>query len=397
MKIADRSRKLSGEGAFEVLARVQALEAQGRRIVSFAIGEPDFDTEDHVKEAGIRAIRDGVTHYTPTGGTVAFREAVARFLRRERGVTVEASQIVVTPGVKPVLFCAILSCVDAGQEVIVPSPGFPAYESLVHYAGATPVLLPLREERDFVVDPDELESLVTDRTAMILLNSPHNPTGSVIPRQTLERIGAIAKKHDLWVLSDEVYASMVYEGDFVSALAVENLADRTVIVDGFSKTFAMTGWRLGFGVMPSCLVEPFTTLLTNSVSCTAAFTQVAGIAALDGPQEGVAAMTASYRRRRDLLAEGLNALPGLTCRPSRGAFYLFANVTEACRRLKLPSAEALQKRLLDEAGVAVLARNCFGTPYEGERGEFIRFCYATSEAEIGEGLKRLKDFFASAS
>lgn len=397
MKTAKRASHLSGEGAFEVLARVQALEAQGRDIVSFAIGEPDFDTESHVTEAAVSALRGGATHYTPTAGTVPFRQAVSRFLGRERAVDVDASRIVVTPGVKPVLFCAILSCVDEGDEVIVPSPGFPAYESLVRYSGATPRPLPLREERDFVVDPAELESLVTPRTSMIILNSPHNPTGSVLPRPTLERIGEIAARHDLWVVSDEVYASMVYEGAFTSALSVPSLADRTIVVDGFSKTFAMTGWRLGFGVMPEPLVPLFTTLLTNSVSCTAAFTQEAGIAALDGPQGGVKAMTDSYRRRRDLLVDGLNALPGLSCRLPKGAFYVFANVTGACRSLGLASAGELQRRLLDEAGVAVLARNCFGVPFEGEEGHFVRFCYATSEAQIVEGLARMRAFFAQAS
>ncbi len=397
MKLARRVRDLSGEGAFDLLARVQKLEAQGRDIVSFAIGEPDFDTEKHVKEAAVAAIRGGLTHYTPTAGTARFREAVVRFLKRERGLDIDASRVVVTPGVKPVLFCAILSCVDQGDEVIVPSPGFPAYESLIRYAGGIPVALPLREERDFVVDPDELESLVTERTSMIIVNSPHNPTGSVLPRETLERLAAVAEKNDLWVVSDEVYSSMVYEGDFVSALSIPALAERAIIVDGFSKTFAMTGWRLGYGVMPESLVASFSMLLTNSVSCTAAFTQEAGIAALEGSQEGVAAMTASYRRRRDLLVAGLNALPGVSCRTPRGAFYAFANVTGACAALGLASARELQGRLLEEAGVAVLARSCFGRPCPGEAGQYVRFCYATSEGRIGEGLERLRTFFASAS
>lgn len=389
MRIAERVNKLAGEGAFDVLTRVRALEAQGRSIVSFAIGEPDFDTEDRVKEAAVRALRGGATHYTPSEGSRDFRESVARHVSRTRGIEVDPEEVVCTPGVKPILFYAIMTCVEAGDEVILPSPGFPAYESLVAYAGGTVVRLPLREELDFAFDPLELERLVTPRTKMIIINSPQNPTGGVLGREELNAVARISAERDIWVLTDEVYSSMVYDGEYASYLSVPGAKDRAILVDGFSKTWAMTGWRLGFSVMNRKLAPHFTRLLTNNVSCTAAFSQAAGIEALEGPQDYVQEMTGSYRRRRDLLVQGLQALPGFSCREPKGAFYVYANVTDLCREKGLSGAEELQAKLLEEAGVAVLARSCFGQRFEGEREEYLRFCYATSDDQIREGLDRL--------
>lgn len=392
MRIARRVNQLAGEGAFEVLSRVRALEAQGRSIVSFAIGEPDFDTEGRVKEAAVQALRRGATHYTPSEGSRDFRESVARHVSRTRGIEVAPEEVVCTPGVKPILFYAIMTCVDAGDEVILPSPGFPAYESLVAYAGGVPVRLPLREELGFAFDPEELERLVTPKTKMIILNSPQNPTGGVLGRQELEAVARISEEHDIWVLTDEVYSSMVYDGEYESYLSVPGAKDRAILVDGFSKTWAMTGWRLGFSVMNRELAPHFTRLLTNNVSCTAAFVQEGGIEALEGPQDYVHQMTGSYRQRRDLLVEGLGGIPGFRCQMPKGAFYVYANVSELCREMGISGAEELQTRLLDEAGVAVLARTCFGQRYEGESDEYVRFCYATSDDQIREGLERIRKF-----
>ncbi len=395
MRIADRVNKLAGEGAFDVLSRVRALEARGRSIVSFAIGEPDFDTENRVKEAAVEALRRGETHYTPSEGSRKFRESVARHVSRTRDIEVDPGEVVCTPGVKPILFYAIMTCVEAGDEVIVPSPGFPAYESLVAYAGGIPVRLPLREELDFAFDIDELRRLVTSKTKMIIINSPQNPTGGVLGRQELEAVARISAERDIWVLTDEVYSSMVYDGGYESYLSVPGAKERAILVDGFSKTWAMTGWRLGFSVMNRELAPHFTRLLTNNVSCTAAFSQAAGIEALEGSQDYVQEMTESYRNRRDLLVEGLQSLPGFLCREPKGAFYVYANVTGLCREKGLSGAEELQTKLLDEAGVAVLSRTCFGQRFEGESDEYVRFCYATSDDQIREGLERLRRFVGS--
>ncbi|HPJ25470.1 MAG TPA: pyridoxal phosphate-dependent aminotransferase [Synergistaceae bacterium] len=392
MKIATRVEQLAGEGAFEVLSRVEALQAQGKHIISFAIGEPDFDTEDRIKEAACQALRQGATHYTPSAGTRRFREAAARYISRTRKVEVSPDCVIAAPGVKPLLFYSILTCVDEGDEVLLPSPGFPTYESLVRYAGGVPVRLPLREELDFSFSPREMEELVSPKTKMIILNSPHNPTGGVLEREALEAAARISRERDIWVLSDEVYSAMVYEGEYQSYFSLEDVRDRTILVEGFSKTWAMTGWRLGLAVVPQKLVSPFSRLIINSVSCTAAFTQEAGIAALEGPRDYVEHMMKSYEKRRRLLTEGLQAIPGIRCSLPKGAFYVYANVTELCEKKNCPHAEALQHKLLEEAGVAVLGRSCFGAPYPGEKEEYLRFCYATSEENLREGLRRIREF-----
>ncbi|HPQ36529.1 MAG TPA: pyridoxal phosphate-dependent aminotransferase [Synergistaceae bacterium] len=392
MKIATRVEQLAGEGAFEVLSRVEALQAQGKHIISFAIGEPDFDTEDRIKEAACQALRQGATHYTPSAGTRRFREAAARYISRTRKVEVSPDCVIAAPGVKPLLFYSILTCVDEGDEVLLPSPGFPTYESLVRYAGGVPVRLPLREELDFSFSPREMEELVSPKTKMIILNSPHNPTGGVLEREALEAAARISRERDIWVLSDEVYSAMVYEGEYQSYFSLEDVRDRTILVEGFSKTWAMTGWRLGLAVVPQKLVSPFSRLIINSVSCTAAFTQEAGIAALEGPRDYVEHMMKSYEKRRRLLTEGLQAIPGIRCSLPKGAFYVYANVTELCERKNCATAEALQHKLLEEAGVAVLSRSCFGAPYPGEKEQYLRFCYATSEENLREGLRRIREF-----
>ncbi|HOO63906.1 MAG TPA: pyridoxal phosphate-dependent aminotransferase [Synergistaceae bacterium] len=392
MKIATRVEQLAGEGAFEVLSRVETLQAQGKHIISFAIGEPDFDTEDRIKEAACQALRQGATHYTPSAGTRRFREAAARYISRTRKVEVSPDCVIAAPGVKPLLFYSILTCVDEGDEVLLPSPGFPTYESLVRYAGGVPVRLPLREELDFSFSPREMEELVSPKTKMIILNSPHNPTGGVLEREALEAAARISRERDIWVLSDEVYSAMVYEGEYQSYFSLEDVRDRTILVEGFSKTWAMTGWRLGLAVVPQKLVSPFSRLIINSVSCTAAFTQEAGIAALEGPRDYVEHMMKSYEKRRRLLTEGLQAIPGIRCSLPKGAFYVYANVTELCERKNCATAEALQHKLLEEAGVAVLSRSCFGAPYPGEKEQYLRFCYATSEENLREGLRRIREF-----
>lgn len=392
MRFAERVFALQGESAFDVLSKVQRMERDGRDVVSFAIGEPDFDTPEHIKAAGIRAIEENHTHYTPSAGILPFREAIARYVGRTRGIDVSPDEVVVTPGAKPVLFCGILCCVNPGDEVLTPSPGFPTYESVIRYAGGAPVPLPFVEEKNFSFDPETFRRLVTPKTRMVLLNFPHNPTGGVASREDLEAVAAIAREKDLWVLSDEIYREMAYEGDVPSIASLPGMKERTIILDGFSKTYAMTGWRLGFAVLPRELAAHVTKLVTNSVSCTAAFVQTAGIAALEGPQDAARSMVAEYRARRDLLCDALATLPGVVCQKPRGAFYAYANVTEACRRLGVSDSRAFQEKLLEEAGVAVLSRNCFGSRNVGEDQEYVRFCYATSRERIAEGLRRIREF-----
>jgi aspartate/methionine/tyrosine aminotransferase len=380
-KIAARMDRLGTEGAFEVLARARALEAQGRRIVHLEIGEPDFETAPHVKEAGKRAIDEGYTHYGPSAGLMPARQAIARYVSATRGIPVSPEQVVVTPGAKPILFFSILAVVDEGDEVLVPDPGFPIYESVVRYIGATPVPVPLRQERAFRFDPDELRQRVTARTSLIILNSPQNPTGGVLDRSDLEAVAEIARARDLWVLADEIYSRLIYEGAHHSIATLRGMAERTILLDGFSKTYAMTGWRLGYGVAPERLVPHLTRLQTNVTSCTASFVQMAGIAALEGSQEPVAAMLEEFRRRRELVVRGLNQIEGVHCLAPGGAFYAFPRVDVPGR-----SSKEIADFLLDEEGVAVLAGTAFGRHGEG----FLRLSFATSMDELQEGLARIQ-------
>ena len=376
--------RLGTETAFEVLAKARALEAKGRDIVHLEIGEPDFDTPPAIVAAGVAALERGETHYTQSAGVIELREAVARYLKERRGVRADAGQVIVTPGAKPIMFYALLALLDEGDEAIYPDPGFPIYSSMIEFAGARGVPLALREENAFQPDLDELRRLVNPRTKVLVLNSPNNPTGGVLSRDAIRDIAAIARERDLWVLTDEIYGELVYEGEHHSIAVEEGMAERTILLDGFSKTFAMTGWRLGYGVFPRGLVEPVTKLVTNSVSCTATFVQRAGTVALTSRPPEVDQMIAEFRRRRDAVVRGLNAVAGITCRAPQGAFYVFPNV----RGLGLGSSAEVADRLLNEAGVATLAGTCFGAAGEG----YLRLSYANSLANLEKAVARIADW-----
>jgi aspartate aminotransferase len=375
--LARSLERLGTETAFEMLARATALEAQGRRIIHLEIGEPDFPTPAHVVEAGAKALRDGYTHYCPAPGLPVLREACAEHLSRHRGLPIDPARVLITPGAKPFLFFGVLATCDAGDEVVYPNPGFPIYESVIRWAGATPVPLPLVEERGFAFSADDLAARLTPRTKLVILNSPANPTGGIVDRTLNAEIAGLLAAHDCWLLSDEVYSELLYDGDHDTIAAHEGLLDRTILLDGFSKTFAMTGWRLGYAVLPAPLVEPITRLIINSVSCTAPAVQLAGVAALQGPRTALDAMLAEFRRRRDVVVPGLNALPGVSCVTPRGAFYAFPNITGTGL-----GAGALAERLLLDAGVAVLSGTAFGEYGEG----YLRLSYANSLERIEEAL-----------
>jgi len=379
--LAERMSRLGTESAFEVLVRARALEAEGKSVIHLEIGEPDFDTPPHIVEAAVAALRAGHTHYTPAAGLPELRDAIAREVSRTRGIEVEPERVVVTPGGKPIMFFTILALAGEGDEVIYPDPGFPIYESVIRFAGARPVPIRLREEHGFAFDPDELRSLVTERTRLVIVNSPHNPTGAVIGRQALAELARLAQERDLLVLSDEIYSRILYEGEFTSIASFPGMLDRTIILDGFSKTYAMTGWRLGFGVMPPTLAHHVTRLAVNCHSCVAGFIQLAGVAALTGPQNAVTHMVAEFRRRRDTIVEGLNRLPGVRCTRPAGAFYVFPNVTGLGR-----DARVIARDLLEDAGVAVLAGPGFGQGGEG----YLRFSYANSLENILEAVDRMR-------
>jgi aspartate aminotransferase len=381
MDLAGRMARLGTESAFEVLARARALEAEGRKIAHLEIGEPDFDTPPHIVEAAERALRDGATHYCPAPGIPELRNAVSGFFERTRGVEYPPDRIVVVPGAKPILFFTILALCEEGDEVIYPDPGFPMYESITAMAGATPVPVPLREANGFRVAPDELASLVTDRTRLVILSSPHNPCGSALTRTDLEAIAAALEGRDAYVLSDEVYWAIRYAGAHESIAEIDGMADRTILLDGCSKTFAMTGWRLGFAALPEPLVEPVTRLIINAVSCTAAFTQYAAVAALTGPWEPVEAMVREFKTRRDVIVDGLNRIEGLSCQEPAGAFYVFPNASAYGGSMK-----DLVGYLLEEAGVATLWGSAFGDGGEG----YLRFSYANSVENIRAALEAME-------
>ena len=376
--------RLGTETAFEVLAKARALEAKGRDIVHLEIGEQDFDTPPAIVAAGVAALERGETHYTQSAGVVELREAIAQYLKERRGVRADPGQVIVTPGAKPIMFYALLALLDEGDEAIYPDPGFPIYSSMIDFTGARGVPLPLREKNGFQPDLDELRRLVNPRTKVLVLNSPNNPTGGVLSRDAIHDIAAIAREQDLWVLADEIYGELVYDGEHRSIAVEEGMAERTILLDGFSKTFAMTGWRLGYGVFPRPLVEPITKLVTNSVSCTATFVQRAGAAALSSRPPEVDRMIAEFRRRRDAVVKGLSAVPGITCPAPQGAFYVFPNV----RGLGLRSSAEVADRLLNEAGVATLAGTCFGAAGEG----YLRLSYANSLANLDKAVSRIADW-----
>lgn len=392
-RLSQRARELGTENAFVVLGEVARLQAEGKDIVSFCIGQPDFVTPAHIRMAGIRAITEGHTGYTPSPGIAPLRQAVARTFSETRGVRVEPDDVVVGCGGKPFIAYSILSVTDYGQghEVIYPNPGFPIYDSQITACGAVPVRLDLREPRRFVFDLDELRAKVNDKTRLLILNSPQNPTGGVLGRAELEEIADIVRPFDdLWVYSDEVYSGLVYDGDFQSIAGVGGMHERTIIVDSASKTFAMTGWRIGYAANKA-LAPTFTRWVTNTDSCPPHPNQYAVLAALDGPQDEMKQMREVFLQRRDRIVAGLNELPGFECLSPGGAFYVWPNVTEACKRVGAADSEELRKRLLHEAGVAVLADIHFGSRVE-EDGEHIRFSYASSFEDIDDGVGRIAEF-----
>jgi len=382
-RIAAGVQRLGTETAFKVLAKAKQLEAKGESIIHLEIGQPDFPTPANICAAGKQAIDDGLTGYGPTCGLPDFRELIAEHVAESRGIDVNASQVVVTPGGKPVMFFTLLALVEPGDEVIYPDPGFPIYRSLIDYIGAKGVPMPLIEANDFSFDVDHLKTIVTDNTRLLILNSPQNPTGGILSRDDLKAVADLCVKHDVMILTDEIYSRLLYEDQFESITQFEGIPERAVILDGFSKTYSMTGWRLGYGIYPEWLVDSIERLMVNSNSCTATFTQKAGMEALNGPQDPVDEMREAFQGRRNFIVKGLNQIPGISCRASKGAFYAFANVSE----LPLPSKE-LEGRLLEEAGVACLAGDGFGKNGEG----FLRFSYANSIENIGEALNRIKGF-----
>jgi aspartate/methionine/tyrosine aminotransferase len=381
MKLAERMSRIGTETAFEAAARARALEATGRSVIHLEIGEPDFDTPANIREAAKRALDRGATHYSPTVGIPELRAAIATDATARKGFGVSPDRVVVVPGGKPVMFFAILALVNEGDEVIYPDPGFPIYESMANYVGAVAVPCPIRQENGFRLDPAELASLVTARTKLVIINSPANPTGGVSTRQDLERIAAVAREHDLTVLADEIYGRTLYEGEHVSIASLPGMAERTIVLDGFSKTYAMTGWRLGYAIVPEALVTPFSRLIVNSVSCTNAATQWAGVEALTGPQDAVEAMVAEFKARRDIIVDGLNSIPGITCLRPSGAFYVFPDISAT----GLTGAE-LADRLLNEGGVSALA----GTAFGHVSVHHLRFSYANSRENIVEAVRRTR-------
>ena len=388
MRLASRMASIGTETAFEAAARARALEATGRSVIHLEIGEPDFDTPANIREAAKRGLEEGYTHYGPVLGLPALREAIAADATARKGFAAAAESVVVTPGAKPIMFYAMEALIEAGDEVIFPDPGFPIYESMTRFSGGTPVRLPIRSANEFRIDLDELAALITPRTKLLVINSPANPTGGVFTRDDVERIAELAIGHDLVVLADEIYGRIVYEGEHVSIASLPDMVERTIVLDGFSKTYAMTGWRLGYAIVPEALLTAFSRLIINSVSCTSMFSQVAAVEALTGPQDAVDAMIDEFRARRQLVVTGLNEIPGIDCRMPAGAFYAFPDVSGT----GLDGA-ALADRLLHEVGVCVLAGTAFG-----EVGRhFVRISYANSRENLVEALARIRACVAGAA
>ncbi len=386
--LAKRMERLGTETAFEVLARAKGLEAEGRDIVHLEIGEPDFDTPRNIIDKAVEALRSGYTHYGPAAGIPEVRKTFAEYISSDRGIDVGPDNVVIVPGGKPIIYFPLTALVDPGDEVIYPNPGFPIYESVINFLEGKAVPLKLAEEKDFSFDIADLRAAASDRTKLLIINSPQNPTGGMLSSDDLDAIAELAVKHDFWVLSDEIYSKIIYEGTHDSISTRPGMLERTIILEGHSKTYAMTGWRLGYGIMPAELAAAVAKLQTNCTSCTAAFTQIAGAEALTGPQDAARAMVAEFKVRRDLLVDGLNAIEGISCRKPRGAFYVFPNITG----LGLTSKQ-VETRLLDDFGVAALAGTSFGAFGEG----YLRFSYANSQDNIRKALERFADFAATAS
>jgi aspartate aminotransferase len=374
---------LGTETAFEVLAKAKALEKQGRDIVHLEIGEPDFDTPSNIKEAAIKAMKAGYTHYVPAAGILELRQAIAEYLSKSRSISVDPDDVVVTPGAKPIIFFSILALAEPGDEVMYPNPGFPIYESMINFVGAKPVPMPLKEENDFRFDNDDTAAKVTEKTKMIILNSPENPTGGVLNKANLEVVAdKVKNRDDVFILSDEVYSQMPYEGKHQSIASLPGMKEKTILLDGFSKTYAMTGWRMGYAAMRKDLAQKITQLMINSNSCTCAFTQMAGIEALRGPQTESKRMVEEFRRRRDIIVPGLNKIKGITCKKPQGAFYVFPNV----KSFKMESKK-FADHILQKAGVAALSGTSFGAYGEG----YVRLSFANSVENIQKALKRIEE------
>jgi aspartate aminotransferase len=383
LRLAGRMSRLGTETAFEVLNRARALETQGKEIIHLEIGEPDFDTPANVVEAGVDALHKGWTHYGPAAGLPDLRQTIADYVSRTRKVPVASEEVVVVPGGKPIIFFTMLALIEAGDEVIYPNPGFPIYESMVNYSIGKAVPIPLREDRDFSIDAKELASLITDRTKLIVLNSPHNPTGGVLTKKDILEIAEAIGDRNILILSDEIYSRLIYDGEHFSIMSVPGFKERTILLDGFSKTYAMTGWRLGYGVMRPDLAVNISRLVTNATSCTASFTQIAGIEALRADQSSVDKMSAEFQRRRDAFVAGLNKIKGFSCRIPKGAFYAFPNITKT----SWPSKK-LADALLEQAGVACLSGTAFGEYGEG----YLRFSVANSLENLNKALVRIEDW-----
>src|SRR5882724_1720702 len=383
LRLAGRMSRLSGEGAFEVLERARALERQGQNVIHLEIGEPDFDTSRNIIEAAIEALHGGWTHYGPSAGLPELRQTIAEHVSHTRGVSVASDEVVIVPGGKPIIFFTLLALADVGDEVIYPNPGFPIYESMIRYVNAKPVPIRLREEKDFGLDVDELSSLINERTRLIILNSPHNPTGGVLSKANIHDIAEVIGDRDIMVLSDEIYSRLIFEGENYSIVAEPGFKDRTILLDGFSKTYAMTGWRMGYGVMRADLAKQIALLATNATSCTASFTQMAGIEALRGDQSPVEKMKAEFQRRRDAFVGGLNRIKGFSCRLPGGAFYAFPNITATGWK-----SRALADALLNQAGVACLSGTAFGEFGEG----YLRFSIANSFENLMQALERIEQW-----
>lgn len=382
MRFAKRVFQLKSEGAFEMLAKAQELESQGRDIIHLEIGQPDFDTPMNIKNAGKKAIDEGYTKYTSAQGLFKLREEIAKLVSETRHIHVYSDQVVVTPGAKPIIFFSILACVNEDEEVLYPNPGFPIYESVINFVNAKPIPIPLLEEKNFTIDIDFLKKAMNPNVKMIILNSPHNPTGGALTQKDLKVISEMAVEYDVIVLSDEIYSEIVYDNEFHSISSFPDMEKNTIILDGFSKFHSMTGWRLGYGIMPSELARHITKLMVNSNSCVAAFTQMAGIEAIQGPQSEQKARVEKFRKRRDIIVEGLNKIKGFSCRTPKGAFYTFPNI----KNLEMPSQE-LANYILGKAGVACLPGSCFGEFGEG----YLRFSYANSVENIERALDRIQD------
>lgn len=382
MKLAQRMNNLGTETAFEVLVKARALEAKGRDIIHLEVGEPDFATPDNIVQAAVNSVRKGATKYTPSAGIPELRAAIAKRVGESRGITVTPEQVVVTPGAKPIMFFVILALVDTGDEVVTPNPAFPIYESMIRFTGGIPRFYRLRQENNFRFDPDEFRSLVNEKTKLIILNSPQNPTGGVLELSDLQVIAELATKYDIPVLADEIYWQIIYDGKFHSITQFPGMQERTIILDGFSKSYSMTGWRLGFGVMNETLAPHITRLMTNSNSCTSALTQWAGLEALTGPQESVEEMRQAFQERRDAIVAGMNEIPGFHCLKPEGAFYVFPNITGTGW-----DSRKMADYILNEAGVACISGTSFGEYGEG----YLRFSYANSMENLNQAVMRIRE------